>query len=215
MRFAITMLGALLGAAALEAQAPPPQQGVCFRAHPIARCRAFVILEVAADARLAGSARTITFNGPDGPIREKENDLTGYLGWEVGAMVNRDSSHAVGAALQIGGASGNGARVALKGRRRWWSGNEMTVDLSAGPLVVGQSAPRGNPSNAYGLTAESAFGYGDLAALTLGADVTRGGTHTASALHAGVRLGSWGAVGGTALVAIGFGLLVAALGHGD
>ncbi len=185
-----------------ETPAPSQTQApeLCFRGRPLPRCRAFVLYELSYAARIAGSEQLIRepYSGYQFPAR----DLHSYIALEIGGMVNRDSLHARGATLHVGLADG-GLRLGLKGRQRRWYRGGGTLDLSAGVLGAHAQAAESGAGRvrAYGVTAEVGLGHRDLAAVSLGGDLVRGGGRTRAAVHAGARLGSYPAVVGTGLLA--------------
>ena len=201
-------LPALLLASAASAASPAAAQPagaaeppICFRGRPLPRCRAFWLTEMSFQRRIAGSGEGST------------RDLHGHLGWELGGMVNLDSTRAVGGTVMVGTGE-SGARVAVKGRaRRWFDPSGGTLDISAGAVrVVVSPGERRSAAPGYGLTGDVALGWGDLGAVTLGADLVRSRGELAGAAYAGVRLGSWPALAASAATVVIVGLAIAALG---
>lgn len=202
-------LPALLLASAASAAPPAGAQAagvaeppICFRGRPLPRCRAFWLTEMSFQRRIAGSGEGAT------------RDLHGHLGWELGGMVNVDSTKAFGGTVMVGTGE-SGARVAVKGRaRRWIDPSGGTLDLSAGAVrVVVSPDARRAAAPGYGLTADAALGWGDFGAVTLGADVVRARGELAGAAYAGVRLGSYPALAASAVTAALVVLAIAALGR--
>jgi hypothetical protein len=193
----------IVGAYALGAQAVArPHRDICLRGQPLEKCRGFVIFEATVEGAGAGTAQTIVFGTPPVQGRSTRSDFSSYLGWTVGGMVNTDSAHALGAAVQMARFSSN-PRWAVVARRRTFFRSGPTLDLSAGPLVARQPSPDGFGSvTAYGATAEVAVGLGDMIGITGGIDAAHTKTRGSAALYAGVRVGSYAALGVTALVAI-------------
>lgn len=185
---------------ALSAASPNRQREVCLRAQALAACHAWVPFEITAVGRLAGKSHP-RFS-PVGRSLDQVADLREYLAWDIGYMVNRDSSHGLGGSLQIGGGE-SGVRIVAKVRRRTWFGSKSTWDAAAGVLTAQQiDVATNGTTQAYGLTAETGFGMRDLLSVVASGDVTRGAGHQAAALHAGVRLGSNASLAGTALAAL-------------
>ncbi len=118
-------------------------------------------------------------------------------------MRNRDPQHAVGATLHLGSGDGR-IRLGIKARHRQWFGRAGTFDLSAGALraEVPAAALGAAGVSAYGVTGDASLGYGDLAAVTVGADVLRGDGRNQRAIHAGARVGSYPAVVGATLLGL-------------
>ncbi|HZG44333.1 MAG TPA: hypothetical protein VEY93_15390, partial [Longimicrobium sp.] len=115
-------------APAQEDEAPP--ESFCLRGRPAAECRVFLLLEGNAYMAVAGSRfERLDHQG----LRANKLELTGYVAWEAGAMVNITSDEAVGGTFTLGG-DANGFRVALKGRYRRWRDRTSAIDLGAGIL---------------------------------------------------------------------------------
>lgn len=203
----------ILSSAQLFAQdqqpAKVPEPGACFRGRPLPQCKSFVIFELRYSHRLAGTQQTIHNNFSE--IEFKDRDLAGYLALEVGRMLNTDSLHARGGAIQFG-LTDEGIRIGLKARKRRWYSGGRTFDLSAGLLaasVRGTTVPSPRVM-AYGITGGASVGIRDVVGLSLSGDLLRGDARTRAALHGGVYLGSFTGVVGTAIVATYITLLLIA-----
>jgi hypothetical protein len=196
---------ALLGQAD-SARAP---RANCFRPQPATACRAYFVFELTLMGRLAGTHQPHEGPTPPGAYR----DLREYLAFDVGRMVNRADGHAIGWSLQGGGHENGGTRFALKARRRDWHAHGFSTDLAAGPLLAQQQSSFSNQGlvQGFGLTGETALGNRGLASLVLAGDAIRLEGRTAAALHAGGRLESFPALGGTAILVIGVVALIAVL----
>lgn len=186
-----------------------PPRANCFRPQPATACRAYFVFELSLMARLAGTHQPHEGPTPPGAYR----DLREYLAFDVGRMINRADGYAIGWSLQGGGHENGGTRFALKARRRDWHAYGFSTDLAAGPLLAQQQSivPNQGIAQGYGLTAETALGNRGLASVVVSGDAIRVQGRTASALHAGGRLESFPALGGTALIVIGVVALIAAL----
>lgn len=194
---------------ALHAQsdsAPAPVNAqrapICFRGRALPRCRAFFLTEASYLRRLVGTRRSYEesrFGGERYPITIRDLDDQ-HLSWEVGYMVNRGSRRAVGATLMMGTGDAGG-RVAVKGRYRYWiDEGDASLDLSLGVARAGvRNRDFFGVSRGTGLTADVALGVGDFAAFTARAELLRARGRTAGAVHGGVRLGSYPAVGVSAI----------------
>lgn len=185
-----------------QADSARPPKANCFRPQPATACRAYFVFELTLMGRLAGTHQPHEGPTPPGAFR----DLREYLAFDVGRMVNRPDGHAIGWSLQGGGHENGGTRFALKARRRDWHAHGFSTDLAAGPLLAQQGA-----SDGYGLTGETALGNRGLASVVLSGDAIRVQGRTAAALHAGGRLESFPALGGTAILVIGVVALIAVL----
>ncbi len=184
-----------------------PPRANCFRPQPASVCRAYFVFELTVAARHAGTTRP-----HEGVTPGAYRDLREYLAFDLGRMVNRPDGHAIGWSLQAGGHENGGTRFALKARRRDWPAYGFSTDFAVGPLLAQQQSalPFHGIVQGFGLTGETALGNRGLASVVLSGDAIRVEGRTAAALHAGARLESFPAVGGTAILAIGvIGLIVA------
>lgn len=192
-------LAAALACAALVATEAPAQedeaapQRFCRTGRPAAECRTFLVLEGNAYMAVAGSG--FQRLDPVG-VRRQSLELTGYVAWEAGAMVNVASDKAVGGTFMLGG-DANGYRVALKGRYRRWHNRTTAVDLGAGIMGAGRSVAYTDREGNYhvpavGLTADASIGLVDWASAGVRADVlfSEQGEGPAIAYYGGVRLGT-------------------------
>jgi hypothetical protein len=175
--------------------------GFCIRGRPLASCQSYLVFDLTLNGIVSTTSQLVRFGNAMVQSQRAESDFNNFLGWTVGAMHNTDSTHALGGAIQVGGFSST-SRVGLVGRRRTFLSTGATLDLSAGPIFVRQAAGNGiGEISAFGITAEAAVGLGDLAGLTAGVDAARSHARGSAAFYVGVRLGSYAALGATALVA--------------
>jgi hypothetical protein len=171
----------------------------CLRGHPLRACRSYLVFEVTGAKDVISTSHQV-FLDPAIPVFT-EADIGSYLAWTVGGMVNRDSTHALGATLQAGLIS-EGVRAALQGRWRTWVADDAAFDVTVGILSTPQNAAHVGTATAYGLTAESAFSVGDQVSAFVSGDLVRSRSHTSAALHAGGRFGSYTAMVATALMGV-------------
>jgi hypothetical protein len=210
---AVSMLASL--PAGLIAQ----QQGVCFKGVIRPSCSGFFLFEGTAVAS-GSSAFTINTTTPTttGPLvlAHHITDLPSFYSGALGYVHVVGSETAIGPVAELGFSNtselGNAHRVAVTGRVRRWMGNTV-IDVGAGPLGVEVFTPSRNGDcctdkvTAYGATLESALTYKGLVGVTLGADAIHGAGRTSTGIHAGVRVGSYGAVA-TAVVTAALGAFV-------
>jgi hypothetical protein len=186
-----------------QSTAKPP--GVCFRGRPTTVCRAFWVTEAGYYQRLVATGVKEVLP----PAQRTLAHLNSHASWEIGGMVNRGQSRAVGATVLVG-FDDLGHRLGVKGRyRRWLGGHERTLDLSGGVLrAYSTDSYPDLPAAAYGVTGDVSLGWGDRIAVTAQADLLRGRSGRAvSALYGGVRLGSHLAIGAT-VIAVLVGVIV-------
>lgn len=194
--------GALLATEAPAQDDAPQAERFCLRGRPAAECRTFLVLEGNAYMAVAGSR----FERQDHVgVRRQELELTGYVAWEAGGMVNITSGQAVGGTFMLGG-DANGYRVALKGRYRRWHDRTTAMDLGAGIMGAGRSVAYTDREGNYhvpavGLTADASIGLVDWASVGARADVlfSEQGEGPAIGYYGGVRLGTKPTLVATAL----------------
>jgi hypothetical protein len=185
--------GALWATEAPAQDDEPQAESFCFRGRPAAECRTFLVLEGNAYMAVAGSRfERLGYRGE----RTQSLELTGYVAWEAGAMVNITSDQAVGGTFTLGG-DANGFRVALKGRYRRWHDRASAIDLGAGIMGAGRSVAYTDREGNYhvpavGLTADASIGLVDWASVGARADVlfSEEGEGPAIGYYGGVRLGT-------------------------
>ena len=189
------------------AQAAADTGKVCFAAKPLPECRTFWLTEVGYYKRAFGYGVFPASPLPD----ERRPDLDSHGSWEVGLMSNRSPRTAVGATVLVG-IGGSTSRLGLKGRYRRWIPERKFVEVSAGALRVATNTPySAGRITGFGITGDVSVGWRDWVALTARGDAVRGSGHTAGAVYAGVRLGSYPAIVATAAVAAYIGLILALL----
>lgn len=177
-----------------QPEAPAPRS-FCWEGSPASECRTFLVMEGRLYRQLAGS-RYPYRHGPYGPRAgevEGHMELSGYVAWEVGAMVNTAPDRAVGASLLLGEEEG-GLRVAMKGRYRRWLSRTAAWDAGAGVLaakrrVFGDIGSEYVPS--VGLTGDVSLGLTRWVAVGVEGDLlfSRDGRDPATGFYAGVKLG--------------------------
>ena len=183
---------------------------LCVFGRPAPDCASVLYLRASFSPHVAGSSAP--YDHPDLVGREAP-ELESNYAVEVGFLRNRLDGGARGASLLVG-ADGNGARVALKGRYRWWLGRYAALDAGAGILAAQRSRPAArypepDAEAGVGLTADMVLGLTDWVSVGLEGDLLwTGADSPAHALYARVQLGTlpslvagvWGLVG---LVAVG------------
>jgi hypothetical protein len=122
-------------------------------------------------------------------------------------MRNHSLTRADGFTAEFGFNEG-GPRIAGLRRYRFWLPNQQLIDASLGVVHLGvRPVPeRHVPGN--GLTADVSYGWHDLAAATLRADIVRSEGHTFGAVYTGVKLGSFPALLASATAALYIGLII-------
>lgn len=161
---------------------------------PAPACETFLIAEGNAYMPVAGSryGRVSSTGG----TTTRSLELTWYVAWEVGGMVNLDAHNAAGASALVGG-DANGVRWGVKGRYRYWIDEATAVDAGAGVLGAGRSVanverPGNSHVPAVGLTGDLSVGVTDWASVGVRADVLFSDQHDdpATAWYLGTRLGT-------------------------
>lgn len=174
--FALAVL--LAAPAPALAQEEPAPRSFCLAGRPAPTCRAFLVAQGSFFAPVAGTPHA--------------EGLEGHGELEVGMMVNRGRSDAVGGAVQVG-ADANGLRLALKGRYRRWLGRYAAFDAGAGVLHARRNLANGSRYDEPGLgvTGDVSIGLTDWAMVSARGDVLWSGEASpAWAGYGGVRLGT-------------------------
>jgi hypothetical protein len=216
MRRLSLLIVVLIVAARSEARA----QGLCFKGPIRPQCSGFLIFEGSAAVARGGTDERAPFQVPIGNGNTLTSfvhyrDLPGYYSGSLGYLRVMDPRTAIGAVGELGFSNtsdvGNARRFALTGRWRRQLSN-FSFDAGAGPLFAQVfSAPANGccveRKLGYGGTVETALLYRGYAGLTAGADVINGAGRTSAGVHAGVRVGSYGAVAASAVTGLLMGVL--------
>ena len=184
----------------------PHEAALCYHPRPKPACRSFVVMEMSLLAGVLSSSESVAF---ENSVPESFRALGSHLSWQAGWLWNVSPRVAVGASglAGYGGPAGRlGARVAT----RYWVDEERSVDVSAGPswATVGGLSQR----DGRGLSADLRYTWRDRFAATIRIErlttdrkpLEPAGFHEfphATALYAGVTLGTGPALVGTAGVA--------------
>lgn len=128
------------------------------------------------------------------PRIQRYGDLDPAYEWELGALVNRGRTQALGATVVLGG-DGNGIRTALKGRYRRWVGRYAALDASGGVAYARRDVA--DPSSAdhepaLGVTGDLTLGLTDWMAVGVRGDLMWSGLdrEPARVTYGAVRLGT-------------------------
>jgi hypothetical protein len=185
------------------------QSSACFSGPIRPQCSGFVVFEGSAVISRGGGEHTSTLVVPippanGGPITivNHFHDLPSFYSGALGYVRVIGTRYAIGAAAELGFSNtsdlGNAHRVALTARARRQFMN-VTLDVGAGPVGVQVFEEQHGScctdrTIAHGGTVETAVMYRGYLGLTAGADFINGAGRRSSAVHAGVRVGSYGAV---------------------
>ncbi len=199
--FALSAATSLLGAQ--DSTRTEPR--LCYRGRPTPACTLFVLTEIGYYASSVGTSTTFTMPGSGGQGRPnysvKARDMGPQFTWALGMMANRGANSAIGATLLLGVGDG-GPDVGLKGRyRRWLGDGGLAIDVGSG-LFAGTLYTVDGMADGAGITSDVALNAADYGALVMRFDVMRADNRTATALYAGVRLGSKPALGATGLLGV-------------
>jgi hypothetical protein len=194
---------------AVHASAAPAQSAACFNGPIRPSCSGFIVFEGSAVISRGGGEHTSTVvvpisPGNGGPITivNHFHDLPSFYSGALGYVRVVGTRSAIGAVAELGFSNtsdlGNAHRVALTARARRQFTN-LALDVGAGPIGVqvfeaGSASCCTDRTIAYGGTMETALMYRGYLGLTAGADFINGAGRSSGAVHAGVRVGSYGAV---------------------
>jgi hypothetical protein len=162
--------------------------------------------------RLGHAAHAV--DSPFGYAPGDEIDLRDFGAVDVGYMLNRDSSDAIGGLIEAG-TGGFDKRFALKAKGQRWFSPSWTVSASVGLLSAQQqAAATDRTTHAYGATADVGVDFDDQLGVVVTGDVTRQAAHEATALRVGVRGGSYTALWEAAIFAFVDITIISPLVHG-
>jgi len=168
------------------------QRTTCFRARPLAMCRAWIPFTITMVVRLGPAWHQV--DSPFGYEPGDDVDLRDFGAVDVGYMLNRDSSDAIGGLIEAG-TGGFDKRIALKARGQRWLSPSWAVSTSVGLVSSQQQAVTADrTTHAYGATADVGVDFEDQLGVVVTGDVTRQSAHQATALRVGVRAGSYTAL---------------------
>jgi hypothetical protein len=149
------------------------------------------------------------------PRIQRFGEVDSPIEWELGVLVNRGATQAIGATIVLG-ADGEGLRTALKGRYRRWIGRYMALDASGG-LAYARRDPV-DPASfttdpAFGLTGDLAVGLTDWISLGVRGDLLWSGLarEPARVTYGSVRLGTTPGIVAGLLALLAFGAVAGSL----
>lgn len=179
----------------IDARDAPPdvqhvvQSATCFRAQPLAACRAWIPFNLTTVFRLAPLGHQV--DAPFGYAPGDDGDIRAFGAVDIGYMRNRDSSDAIGALIEAG-TGGIDKRLALKVRAQRWLMPCSAVSASFGLVRAKQQVlTTDRTTQAFGATADLGVDFGDLFGILVTGDVTRQGSRSSTALRAGLRADSY------------------------
>lgn len=153
-------------------------------------------------------------DSPFGYAPGDQIDFRDFGAVDVGYMLNRDSSDAIGGLIEAG-TGGFDKRLALKARGQHWLSPSWTVSTSVGLLSAQQQAVAADrTTHAYGATADVGVDVEDQIGVVVTGDVTRQSGQQATALRVGVRGGSYTALWEAAFFAFVDIAIISPLVHG-
>jgi hypothetical protein len=209
----LLLLAALPSAALAQADSlTRDERPLCWRGKRPPACHQFWITEISAEYAVATTSTNYTFNGGSSTYRVTRPDITPQFLWTVGPMWNTSPNRALGVTVSAGFVSA-GQRAAVEMRRRYWSGDRTGFDLTAGLVRMSVPDPQRYGQDANGLTAGAYAIGGDLIHVNGRADLLFNGNRVHAGGSVGVGLGSYPAVGATALLGVLVIVVIAAFAH--
>ena len=182
-----------------------PQRGdrLCWRGRPVPACDKFWITEVSAQYPYATTSTTYRYDYGS----YTRQDVGSQLFWTIGPMFNTSPNRALGVTVSAGFVN-DGSRVAVEGRRRYWTAQQSAFDLSLGAVRMNVPPLPGHYQQpSYGLTGGAYLVGGDLIHINGRGDLLVSDGRIRAGGSVGAGLGTYGAVGATIVL----GLLVAAV----
>lgn len=209
----LLLLNALPSAAIAQSDSLAGDTGaLCWRGQRAPACHQFWVTEISTVYPIATTSTKYTETDGTFFYSYNRRDVTPQLFWTVGPMWNTSPNRALGVTLS-GGFVSDGGRGSVEVRRRYWTSNRSGFDLSAGLLRMSVPDPGRYHQDGYGLTAGAYAVGGDMIHLNTHADMIVSGNRMHAGGSVGVGLGSYPAVGVTALLGVLTVLLVAAVAH--
>jgi len=187
-----------------DAAARRPADPLCWRGRPLARCRAFVLVEFSAPRHLVGSRLDPVVAQPGSGHPRWDQGLASQFVYDLGAMVNVGERSAIGGTLTAGVITDDPSTplvLGVTGRYRRWLTRTVSADAAVGvlrmPVGVVERRAFGDQElyrtsvHRPAVMAEARLGYGDLVAVSArGMLATDGRGRTHHALLAGASIGS-------------------------
>jgi hypothetical protein len=169
----------------------------CWRGRPLPQCDSFWISEVGVDFVVTTPRERASLGTQ---TKKVDNFGTGAV-LTVGPMFNTGPLRAWGGTLSLSTVS-NGAGGALEVRRRWWTPEGSSFDLTFGPLATPIGRAGRNSAVEYGLTSAGYLVGGDVVNLRGRVDLVLTGRHPILGTSIGAGLGSRPAVYGAIIFAV-------------
>jgi hypothetical protein len=155
----------------------------CFPGRPLPACRSFAVLELGYAHRLGG-----------GPTLAGGTPQVHYLNGELGWMVNRTRTFAVGGSLFLGALVDYDfeLRPGLMGRARYWLGERTALDAGLGTVLGRTPAERTDegPARRLGIAALLGLSLHDALHLTAQAEYLPNPVDRDLVGYVGARLGA-------------------------
>lgn len=123
---------------------------------------------------------------------QRFSDLDPPYEWEVGVLVNRGATQALGATVVLG-MDGSGFRAAAKGRYRRWLSRHAALDAAGGVAYARREQPASYLTDpAFGVTGDVAVGLTDWVSVGVRGDLlwSHIDRAPAAATYGAVRLGT-------------------------
>jgi hypothetical protein len=201
-------------AAAQTDSSSKPTPHLCWRGKPAPECSTFWITEFGFDAVFLSSQQSVVANaGPGYTSTYTLRDFGSRVAWTIGPMFNTGPFRAVGGTVSFSPFS-QGYRAALEGRKRSWTSEGSSLDLTAGLLRMDMPRVNARSETDYGVTGSVMVVGGDLINLNTRADLLFVGSRPRFGASIGIGVGSYAAVATTVGLAVLIAIAISQF-HGD
>jgi hypothetical protein len=191
-----------------------PTPHLCWRGKPAPECSTFWITEVGFDAVFLSSEQSVVESaGPGYTATYTLRDFGSRVAWTIGPMFNAGPLRAVGGTVSFSPFN-QGYRAALEARKRWWTSESSSLDLTAGALRMDMPRVNARIETDYGVTGSVMVVGGDLINLNTRADLLFVGSHPRFGASVGIGVGSYAAVATTVGLAVLIAIAITQF-HGD
>ncbi|MFL5613085.1 MAG: hypothetical protein ACJ796_05430 [Gemmatimonadaceae bacterium] len=188
---------------------------LCWRGQRAPACHQFWITEISVEYPFATTTTNHTTTEGPNIYRYSQHDISPQLLWTVGPMFNTGPDRALGVTVSAGFVSGGG-RAAVEVRRRYWTSEQSSFDLSTGLVRMSVPNPGHFSQGGYGLTAGAYAVGGDMIHVNTRADMVFSGNRLRAGGSIGLGVGSYPALGVTAALGVLTAIVIAAVArNGD
>ena len=202
------------GAAHAQIDSTPHRgERLCWRGRPAPACDKFWITELSAQYPYATTSTRYRYDYGTSVTTYTRQDVSTQVTWTVGPMFNTSANRALGVTVSAGFVN-DGSRVAIEGRRRYWTAQQSAFDLSLGAVRMNVPPLPGHYQQpSYGLTGGAYVVGGDLIHINGRGDLLVSDGRIRAGGSVGAGLGTYGAVGATIVLGLPVAAVAMAFAH--